>query len=61
MSMIAVMATIRDDITNQMNDDKPLQWICPIKQDDCTEPDKSCRVCDTFINFKGEKYGNEKQ
>lgn len=61
MSMIAIMATIRDDIKNQMNYDKPLQWICPIRQSDCIEPDKSCRDCDVFIDFTGGKYGNEKQ
>lgn len=61
MSMISVIATIRDNLIKQMDDDKPLQWICTIKQDDCTEPGKDCKVCDTFINFKGEKYGNEKQ
>lgn len=61
MSMIAVMSAIRDDIKKQMDEGKPLQWICPIRQNDCIEPGKSCRDCDVFIDFKGGKYGIEKQ
>ena len=49
MSMMDVLTQMRDK--EREKDGNEIQWICLIRQDQCTKPNISCHDCPVYIEY----------